>query len=198
MDVLQAILTRRSVRRYQTTPVPEPLVEKLLAAAMSAPSARNSQPWRFVVIDDRTLLDQVPAINPYAEMARRAPLAILICADPSLEKSPGYWMLDCAAAAQNMLLAAHGLGLGAVWCGVYPRPPRSKGSAASWACPRRSFPTASLCWATCESHPREDRFQPDRVSSESLVVVCLPADRMRVNMIPSKLKQHQELHANET
>ena len=79
------------------------------------------------MIDDRRLLDRVPAVNPYAEMARQAPLAILICADPSLERSPGYWMLDCAAAAQNMLLAAHGLGLGAVWCGVYPRQPRIEG-----------------------------------------------------------------------
>ena len=164
MEALEAILTRRSVRQYQTTPVPEELVQTLLAAAMSAPSARNSQPWRFVVIDDREVLGQVPAINPYAEMARRAPLAILICADPSLEKSPGYWMLDCAAAAQNMLLAAHGLGLGAVWCGVYPRQPRIEGFRRLLGIPEEIVPHSLIVLGyPAESHPREGRFQPDRV-----------------------------------
>jgi nitroreductase len=164
METLEAILTRRSIRQYQPTPVPEELVQKLLAAAMSAPSARNSQPWRFVVIDDRELLDQAPAINPYAEMARRAPLAILICADPGLEKSPGYWMLDCAAAAQNMLLAAHGLGLGAVWCGVYPRQPRIEGFRRLLGVPEEIIPHSLIVVGyPTESHCREDRFQPDRV-----------------------------------
>ena len=164
MEVLEAILTRRSIRQYQTTSVPEELVQKLLAAAMSAPSARNSQPWRFVVIDDHQLLDQVPAINPYAEMARRAPLAILICADPSLEKSPGYWMLDCAAAAQNMLLAAHGLGLGAVWCGVYPRQPRIEGFRRLLGVPEEIVPHSLIVLGyPAEDHPREDRYRPERV-----------------------------------
>jgi nitroreductase len=164
METLEAIFTRRSVRQYQTKPIPDALVHKLLAAAMSAPSARNSQPWRFVVIDDRQALDQVPGINPYAEMARRAPLAILICADPSLEKSPGYWMLDCAAAAQNMLLAAHGLGLGAVWCGVYPRQPRVEGFRRLLGVPEEIVPHSLIVLGyPAVSPPPEDRFQPDRV-----------------------------------
>jgi len=103
MEVLEAILTRRSVRKFQDQPVPEDLIEKLLRAAMSAPSARN------------------------AEMAEHAPLAILICADARLDHAPWYWPVDCAAAAENMLLAAHGLGLGAVWTGVWPREERMDG-----------------------------------------------------------------------
>jgi len=127
MDALEAIHTRRSIRKYQDKPVPEEVVEKLLAAAMSAPSARNQQPWQFVVLSDRQLLTQVPQIMPNAPMVARAPLAILVCGDLALEKSPGYWVVDCAAATQNLLLAAHALALGAVWCGVYPRQERMDG-----------------------------------------------------------------------
>jgi len=106
MDALEAIHTRRSVRKYQASPVSEELIQQLIAAAAMAPSARNGQPWQFVVIDDRKLLDEIPKSCPHAAMVAHAPLAILICADPSLEKSPGYWPQDCAAAAENMLLAA--------------------------------------------------------------------------------------------
>ena len=131
MDVLEAIHTRRSIRKYVDQPVPEELIQKLLAAAMQAPSARNQQPWEFVVIDDRAMLSKIPEFMPNAAMAAGAPLAILVCADLDLETSPGYWMVDCAAAVEKMLLAAHGLGLGAVWCGVYPRDKRMDGAQAA-------------------------------------------------------------------
>ena len=121
MDALDAIHTRRSIRKFEERSVAKDLVEKLLAAAMQAPSARNQQPWQFVVIDDRATLDQIPAFMPNASMVAKAPMAILVCGDLGLEKSEGYWVVDCAAAVQNMLLAAHAVGLGAVWCGVYPR-----------------------------------------------------------------------------
>jgi nitroreductase len=127
MEALDAIHTRRSIRKYRDEPVPEDLIQKLLAAAMQAPSARNQQPWQFVVIDDRVVLAKIPTFMPNAAMVAKAPLAILVCGDLGLEKSEGYWVLDCAAATQNMLLAAHALGLGAVWCGVYPREPRMEG-----------------------------------------------------------------------
>ena len=127
MDTLDAIHTRRSIRRYLDTPVGEELVQKLLAAAMQAPSARNQQPWQFVVIDQRAVLAEIPEFMPNAAMVAGAPLAILVCGDLDLEKSQGYWVVDCAAAAENMLLAAHALGLGACWCGVYPREKRMEG-----------------------------------------------------------------------
>lgn len=127
MDALEAIFTRRSIRKYLDQSVPENLVERLLAAAMQAPSARNQQPWQFVVIDDREILAKVPGFMPNAAMASQAPLGILVCGDLSLEKSEGYWVVDCAAAVENILLAAHALGLGAVWTGVYPREARMEG-----------------------------------------------------------------------
>ena len=104
MDALETIRTRRSIRKYTDQPVPENDVRELLKAAMSAPSAGGQQPWHFIVIDDRSLLKEVPRVNPYSAMCLQAPLAILICADPGLEKFPGFWVQDCAAAAQNILL----------------------------------------------------------------------------------------------
>jgi nitroreductase len=124
MDALEAIFTRRSIRRFRDDSVSEELTQKLVAAAMQAPSARNQQAWQFVVIDDRAILAAAAAKMPNAAMAAHAPLGILVCGDLSLEKSPGYWVVDCAAAVENLLLAAHALGLGAVWTGVYPRQER--------------------------------------------------------------------------
>ncbi len=120
METLKAIQTRRSVRKYEKRAVSDEMVEQLLAAAMSAPSARNQQPWEFIVIKDRSMLDAIPAFSPFARMVAHAPLGILICGDTRDLPSPGFWVQDCAAATQNLLVAAHALGLGAVWTGVYP------------------------------------------------------------------------------
>ena len=90
MDVLDAIRTRRSIRKFLDKPVPTDLIQQVLRSAMYAPSACNQQPWQFVVIDDRALLRAVPKINSYAAMAAEAPVAILVCGDSSLETVPGY------------------------------------------------------------------------------------------------------------
>ncbi|MDR0339396.1 MAG: nitroreductase family protein [Desulfovibrio sp.] len=120
MDIFTALHSRRSIRKYTEEPVAAEELRILLDAAMIAPSAGNAQPWRFVVIDDKTLLARIPAIHPYAGMAARAPLGIVVCGDLRREKYHGFWVQDCAAATQNLLLAATGLGLGAVWTGIYP------------------------------------------------------------------------------
>ena len=125
MDAMEAILSRRSIRRYTDKPVPEELIKQLLVAAMSAPSANNQQPWQFVIIDDRRILDEIPRFHPYSHMLREASWAIAVCGDNDLALS-GYWVQDCSAATQNILLAAHALGLGAVWLGVHPNEKREK------------------------------------------------------------------------
>jgi nitroreductase len=164
MDTLEAIHTRRSIRQYQDKPVPEELVQKLLAAAMSAPSARNAQPWQFVVITDREILQKIPKIQPNAPMAEHAPLGILICGDLRLELSPGYWVVDCAAAAQNMLLAAHALGLGAVWTGVYPRDDRMAGLKQLVGLPDQVLAhSLIIAGYPAEQPPPQDRYRPQRV-----------------------------------
>jgi nitroreductase len=164
MDLLEAIHTRRSIRKYQDRPVPQELIKELLAGAMSAPSAGNAQPWHFLVITDSELLDKVPSINPYAAMAKSAPLAILICADLSLEKYPGNWVLDCAAAVQNLLLAAHAGGLGAVWTGIYPDEDRMEGFRQLLSLPENivAHTLVPLGYPSQQSS-REDRYKEERV-----------------------------------
>lgn len=122
-DLIQLILTRTSIRAFQDKPVSDETVEVLLKAAMAAPSAKNSQPWSFVVIRDRALLEKLGDSLPNAKMTATAPVAVVICG--VLEKAlPGeareYWIQDAAAATENFLLAVHALGLGAVWTGVHP------------------------------------------------------------------------------
>ena len=122
--MLDIILTRRSIRKYKNTPVSESDIKKLLEAAMAAPSAGNSQPWEFIIINDRKILDEIPKFHPYSQMLKEAPLAIVVCGDLKKEKYRDRWPLDCSAAAQNILLAAHSLGLGTVWLGIYPEKER--------------------------------------------------------------------------
>jgi len=120
MGTMETILSRKSIRQYTTKPVSREVINEILHAAMSAPSAGNERPWHFIVLTDRALLDEIPKFHPYSAMLKQAQVAILVCGDTALEKHKGYWALDCAAATENMLLAVHARGLGAVWCGVYP------------------------------------------------------------------------------
>ena len=124
MGAIEAMLTRRSIRKYTADTVSDEVVEKLLEAAMAAPSAGNQQPWHFIVIRDRAILDEIPKLHPYAQMVKEAPVAIVVCGDERSTKYKEYWPQDCAATTQNLLLAAHACGLGAVWCGVYPNEER--------------------------------------------------------------------------
>jgi nitroreductase len=126
MDTFEAILSRRSIRQFTDESVGEEIQKKLLRAAMQAPTARNSQAWQFVVIDDKNILCGISNFHPYADMLKHAPLAITICGDFQLEESIDYLALNCAAATENILLAAHSLGLGAVWLAIYPRKKRIK------------------------------------------------------------------------
>ena len=166
MDTLEAIRTRRSIREYQDKPIPEELVTQLLAAAMAAPSARNQQPWEFVTITDQQILGKIPAINPYAQMAVVAPLAILVCGNLKIETSPGYWVVDCSAATQNLLLCAHALGLGAVWTGTYPNEDRMDGYTELLDLPEYVIPHSMVFIGyPIEQPPTQDRFKPERIHS---------------------------------
>jgi nitroreductase len=164
MDALDAIHTRRSIRKYQDRPVEDTLVRDCLAAAMSAPSAGNGQPWQFVVITERGILDRIPELHPHAPMARQAQVGVVVCADLAREKYAGYWPIDCAAATQNLLLAAHALGLGAVWCGIHPRPERVAAMRSLLALPEGITPFALVLmgWPGEESGRRE-RFDATRI-----------------------------------
>ncbi len=121
--VIETIMTRTSIRDFQNKPIEEEKVETMLRAAMAAPTAVNKQPWRFIVIKDKKTLKAISENFNSMKMAEKAPLAIVVCGDlnATLEgEGTEYWVQDASAATENLLLAAHSLGLGAVWCGIYP------------------------------------------------------------------------------
>ncbi|GAB4302495.1 MAG: nitroreductase family protein [Marinilabiliales bacterium] len=164
MDTLKAIFERRSIRKYKSTPVEEEKINMLLKAGMYAPSARNQQPWHFIVIDDRKILNDLATIHPYAKMLLEAPLAILVCSDDTLEETKGYQAVDCSAATQNILLAAHDLGLGSVWLGVYPREQRMNDIKNLFALPKHIHPISLIAIGyPDETKEVPDRFHPERI-----------------------------------
>lgn len=118
--MMKSILSRKSIRNFTGEQVSEEVLKDLLHAGMSAPSAANQQPWHFVVIRDRKILETIMTFHPYSSPLREAPLAIAVCASKDLGPFGKYWVQDCAAATQNILTAAVAKELGAVWMGVYP------------------------------------------------------------------------------
>lgn len=164
MEALEAILTRRSVRRYTDQPVSDESITGLLKAAMAAPSAQNQQPWEFIVLREHSLLEKLAAASPYAGMVAGAQVAVVVCGDISRERSPGYWIQDCSAAVQNLLVAAHASGLGAVWLGIYPRADRVARLRDLFALPEHIIPLAAISIGyPAETPGPAERFDPDRI-----------------------------------
>lgn len=164
MDAMEALLCRRSIRVYKPEPVPTELVNELIRAAMYAPSAGNQQPWHFLVITDRKVLDEIPKVHPYAAMAAQCPVAVLVCADVRQLRHPDYWVQDCAAATENLLLAAHVKGLGAVWVGMYPIENRTEPIRRLLGLPEGIEPFALLPMGFPVQKPEQpDRFDAKRI-----------------------------------
>lgn len=164
MDFLDIIHTRRSIRKYTDEPVTPEEIEILLRAAMVSPTACNSQSWRFVVIDDRALLDEIPRIHPYASYAAHAPAAILICGDTRAGKAPEHWPQDAAAATQTLMLAARALNIGSVWCAVHPDQGREASFRKLFGLPEQIRPFGLVILGRpAQPFSREDRYDPDKV-----------------------------------
>lgn len=122
--VIENIMTRTSIRQFTDQPVAKDTLDLLVKAGMAAPTAMNKQPWAFIVITDKEMLNALNEVKPWFNL-KTATAAIVVCGDLSKEEkdwSAEYWVQDCSAATENILLAAHAYGLGAVWCGVYPNP----------------------------------------------------------------------------
>ncbi|MGD0088513.1 MAG: nitroreductase family protein [Planctomycetota bacterium] len=164
MNTLEAIKARRSIREYTSKPVPPEVLKELLTAAMYAPSAGNAQPWHFVVLTQREALNRAAEVHPHAQMAKEAPLAIIVCVDLDLEKYPGNWVADCSAATQNLLLAATEKGLGSVWCGIYPNEPRVEAFRKAYNLPPSVVPLSlNVIGYPAEQKPAPERFRQDRI-----------------------------------
>lgn len=123
---METIYKRRSVRKYAETPVTDAQVKQIIRAGMAAPSAKNSQEWVFIVLREPEIYKTFSEVHVNAFAMKTAQAAILVCADLSKEQDPGqgWWIQDCSAAMENMLLEATDLGLGSLWLGVHPKPER--------------------------------------------------------------------------
>ena len=119
---MEAIFARRSIRTYTGEPVSREVITELLEAGMAAPSSNNRKPWHFIVIRDRATLTKLAESHPHGKMLSEAAAAIAVCGDTTV--SPDFWIQDCAAATENILVAVAALGLGAVWLGCHPREDR--------------------------------------------------------------------------
>ena len=128
-ETTKTIFSRKSVRNYVEKAVSPETLEFLVRAGMAAPSAMDRRPWEFIIINDKAVVKKLNDALPHAKMAEKAGQAIVVAGN--IEKQAGgkdatFWIMDCSAAAENILLAAESLGLGAVWTAVYPAADRLK------------------------------------------------------------------------
>jgi len=164
MDLFTAILNRRSIRKYSDKAMPDGALDKLLKSAMYAPSAMNNQAWQFVVINQRKKFDEILKVISHAEMLKSAQAAVLICGDLDLEKNIDYVQQNCSAATQNLMLCAHGLGLGSCWIGVYPVKEIISGLQDLFKLPEHIVPISLVSLGYPAENPiAEDRFKTEKV-----------------------------------
>jgi len=164
---MNSIFSRRSVRRYTSEKVSDSHIKEILKAGMCAPSARNQRPWHFIVVRDKAVLEALSRTHRYSDMVGAAPAAVVVCGDFSQQSYRDYWALDCSAAAENILIEAEELRLGAVWVAVYPRDERIAHVRSVLSLPPNIMP---LCIIPI-GHPAEkpelvDRFDESRIHDE--------------------------------
>lgn len=164
-DFFALLEKRHSSRAYTDEAVSKEDIEKMLRAAMLAPSAANEQPWEFVVITDKSLLSQVGPINSWAKYAKDAPLGILVCLNQQKEKEKGMGIIDIGICSENILLAATALGLGSVFTGIYPYKDRMEGFSKLCKLPEYIEPVGLILIG----HPKVTEFtRKERFNSEAI------------------------------
>ena len=161
---MDPVLSRTTIRDYTDERVSDESVEMLLRAAMAAPSAEDERPWHFLVIRDRQIREKIPGIHRFAHMVPNASVAVLVCGDKTLQKARGFWVQDCAAATENILIEAQQLELGAVWLGVYPIEGRVEGLRRLLGIPDHVIPFALVALGyPAESAKAATKYDPSRV-----------------------------------
>ena len=165
---MDEIFRRRSIRKYKDRPVEEEKIEKLLRAAMQAPTSGNQRPWEFLVVRNREALVQLSLTSDFSMAVAKAPLAIVMLGNKDLLKYPEDWEKDLAAATQNLLLEAVSLGLGAVWLGVAPLTDCMENVRLTCSLPQNIDPFAIVAVGyPLEEKQPIDRFEADRIHYES-------------------------------
>ena len=164
-NALDVIMTRTSVRQYTDQAISEGTIETLLRAGMAAPTAGNKQPWKFIVVTERASLDSLATGN--WRMAAHAQAAIIVCGDTENvfpAEGKDYWVQDCSAATENILLAAHAVGLGAEWGGGYPIGKRVNNVRRLFGIPSQIVPMSivMLGYPAGEHHPK-DKYKPENI-----------------------------------
>lgn len=165
--VLNNILTRRSIRRYTGEPISRDNLLTLTKAGMAAPSSRDTRHFCFLVVDDEALVKKLAENLPYAKMLLTAKHAIIVCSDIALAhggSSTDYWVQDCSAATENILLAAHSMGIGTCWTALHPRAERVAFVKQALGFPENVMPLCVIAVGISagDEKPR-DKFDPQRV-----------------------------------
>ena len=165
---IETIMTRTSIRSFTDRAVSADTIEMLLRAGMAAPTAVNKQPWHFVVVNDRALMDSLGGNGRQSQMWKESPLAIVVCGDmdKALEgPAQAFWVQDCSAATENILLAAHALGLGAVWTGCYPMEERMANVCQVLNLPETVIPLCVIVMGYPNENPDpKDKWKPENVT----------------------------------
>ncbi|MCK4921027.1 MAG: nitroreductase family protein [Bacteroidales bacterium] len=164
MNFEEILISRRSIRRYTSEKIDSASIRNLIKAAMYAPSAVNKRPWHFIIVEDKGKMEEVMKIHANAKMLKEASHAILICGDENLQHDDGFWIADCGAATQNLLLAAHGKGIGSCWIGIYPREQRMKDISNLFNLPKHVKPFALVSLG----YPAEDKRLPERFEEKKI------------------------------
>lgn len=164
--VINNIMTRTSIRQFTDQPIPKDTLDLIVKAGMAAPSAMNKQPWAFVVITDKTVLENLNRVHEHANL-KTATAAIIVCGElkNAIEgDAREFWVQDCSAATENILLAAHAYGLGAVWCGVYPMPDRVEQVQTVLGMPESVIPLNIITMGHPAENPEpKDKFRQDKI-----------------------------------
>ncbi len=167
-QTVETILTRSSIREYTNEPVDSAQLETILRCAMATPTAGNKQPWGFIVIENRDILKAIADTIDPSWMVEKAPVAIVVTGDLNKtfpEEGVGYWIQDCSAVAENILLSAHSLGLGAVWCGIYPISERVNYLKRLLDIPENQIPLCIIPIGHYTVEPRiKDKWNPEVIS----------------------------------
>ena len=166
-QAINNIMTRMSVREFTGEKISDGQIDTLLRAAMAAPSAINKQPWAFVVVTEDSVLSKLGEVLPYSRCSNHPAIAVIPCGDLSKAiegEMAGFWINDVSAATENLLFAAHAMGLGAVWTGLHPDMKRAGMVQEMLGLPEHIIPLCVVPVGVPAEKPEvKDKYKPENI-----------------------------------